>query len=297
MKNILIISLTVVLFGLIAVYMLLLRPTGTEYSNKGEENNEQTDSMSDAEADSSEDAMEEVVDDTKTLIGKSVEGRDIMAYHFGTGEKEILFVGGIHGGYSANTSELMYELKDYLESGAEIVPENVKVTVVPLLNPDGLTKLVANPDNKTAARFNANNVDLNRNFDCDWTGESTWRSQSVSGGDAAFSEPEAEAIRAYVENHQIAGAVVYYSAAGGVYSSSCRNGITAETKELTKLYAEAANYKSYQEFDSYDINGDMVNWLAKLNIPAISVLLTTHESVEWDRNRAGIEAIFDHYNK
>ena len=35
----------------------------------------------------------------QTVIGKSVESRDIVAYHFGAGAKELLFVGGIHGGY------------------------------------------------------------------------------------------------------------------------------------------------------------------------------------------------------
>ena len=43
-------------------------------------------------------------------IGKSVEERDITAYHYGTGETELLFVGGIHGGYSWNTSLVAYEL-------------------------------------------------------------------------------------------------------------------------------------------------------------------------------------------
>jgi hypothetical protein len=39
----------------------------------------------------------------------------------------------------------------------------------------------------------------------------------------------------------------------------------------------------------------MVNWLAKENIPAISVLLTNHSDIEWTKNKAGIEAILSHY--
>src|ERR1035437_10143538 len=44
-----------------------------------------------------------IEDKTQTVIGKSVQGRNIIAYHYGTGATEIIFVGGIHGGYSWNT--------------------------------------------------------------------------------------------------------------------------------------------------------------------------------------------------
>jgi len=301
MKNVLLILLTILLFGAIAVYMLFLRPTGTEYSNKpydsdmSDKTSMEDDHMDDNGEDTNTDQEDQLP--SETLLGKSVEGRDLMAYHFGTGDTELLFVGGTHGGYSANTSELMDELVSYLQANPEAVPENVRVTVVPLLNPDGLAKLDANPSDTTAARFNANKVDLNRNFDCAWQAESTWRNTTVSGGDSAFSEPEAAAIRDYVESHQIAGAVVYYSAAGGVYASSCNNGVSAKTKALTNLYAEAAGYDAFEEFDYYEVTGDMVNWLAKLNIPAISVLLSNHETIEWNKNQAGIKAVLDYYSK
>ena len=81
-------------------------------------------------------------DDGKTVIGTSVEKRDITAYHYGTGDTELLFVGSIHGGYEWNTALVAYELMDYLEVSPEIIPGNVKVTVIPVLNPDGLNKVV-----------------------------------------------------------------------------------------------------------------------------------------------------------
>ena len=43
------------------------------------------------------------IDETKNqslVIGRSVGGYEITAYHFGDGENQLLFVGGIHGGYS-----------------------------------------------------------------------------------------------------------------------------------------------------------------------------------------------------
>jgi hypothetical protein len=141
------------------------------------------------------------------VIGQSVQNRPITAHRFGTGEDEIIFVGGTHGGYSWNTALVAYELMDYLESTPSAIPTGTRVTVIPVLNPDGLNKTVGTAERftaaqvpssqtiRTAGRFNANNVDLNRNFDCDWQANAKWQNTDVSGGTAPFSEPEARALR------------------------------------------------------------------------------------------------------
>ena len=234
--------------------------------------------------------LPEVIDETKTV--------------FGSGDTEVLFVGGVHGGYSWNTALVAYELMDYLEANEDVIPANVKVSVIPVLNPDGLEKVTGKlgefspsdvTGNTTEGRFNANDVDLNRNFDCEWQEKGTWQNKTVSGGSAPFSEPEADAMRGYIESHEPAAVVTWYSAAGGVYSSSCKNGVSQETKELTNIYAKASGYKAFEEFDYYAITGDMVNWLAKEGVPAISVLLTNHTDTEWNKNVKGIEAVLNHY--
>jgi len=252
-------------------------------------------------------------DTTKTVIGTSAGGAAITAYHYygtsTTTDTELLFVGGIHGGYEWNTALVAYELMDYLEKNPSSIPQNIKVTVIPVVNPDGLSKVVGTTSRFTPAdvstseavqisgRFNANTVDLNRNFDCDWQAEGTWKTTTVSGGTAAFSEPESKAVKAYIEAHMPTAVVVWYSAAGGVFASSCHNGVLAETKTLTQKYADASGYPAFQSFNFYEITGDMVNWLAKQKIPAISVLLTTHTSTEWEKNKKGIEALFKYYTK
>lgn len=248
-------------------------------------------------------------DKTQTVIGKSVEGRDITAYHFGSGDKNVLFVGGIHGGYEWNTSLVAYQTMDYLKANPTAIPEGVRVTVIPVLNPDGLNKVVDPTDKFTATdikasqevqiagRYNANKVDLNRNFDCQWQATGKWQTTVVSGGTSAFSEPEALAMKNYVETLKPVAAVVWYSAAGGVYASACGGAVSAETTALTNLYAKASGYKAYQSFDYYETSGDMVNWMAKVNIPAISVLLTNHTDTEWSKNQKGVEAVLQNYAK
>lgn len=252
---------------------------------------------------------EKVVNKEETVIGKSVEGRDITAFHYGSGTKEVLFVGGIHGGYEWNTVLVAYELMDYLKANPNVVPDGVRVTVIPVLNPDGLNKTVGSPSRFTKAdvpspiektvsgRFNANTVDLNRNFDCDWQAKGVWNEVPVSGGSAAFSEPESKAFKAYVETHKLSGVVVWYSSAGGVFSSNCHNDVSPETAAITKIYADASGYPAHKVYNYYEITGDMANWLAKNNIPTISVLLTTHNDTEWSKNKAGIEALLTHYAK
>ncbi len=245
----------------------------------------------------------------ESVIGKSIEGREITAYHYGSGDTEILFVGGMHGGYSWNTALVAYELTDYLKASPDVVPDNVQVTVIPVLNPDGLNKVVGTAGRFTKAdvslsqdviisgRFNANNVDLNRNFDCDWQSTGMWQKTTVNGGSGVFSEPESLALKNYIESQKPTAVIVWYSAAGGVFASSCNDGILPETRKITNIYAKASGYKAYDKFDAYELTGDMVNWLAKKNIPAFSVLLSTHEDVEWDKNRAGIEALLLYYAK
>ncbi len=243
-----------------------------------------------------------------SVIGKSVEGRDINAYHYGTGTSEILFIGGIHGGYEWNTVLVANKLTDYLKANPSVIPVNVKVIVIPVLNPDGLNKVVGTATgNFTAAdvstskntviagRFNANTVDLNRNFDCDWQENGKWQSTTVSGGTAVFSEPESQAIKNYITTAKPAAVIVWYSAAGGVYASNCHGGVSAETNALTQTYADASGYPAYQSFDFYSTTGDITNWLAKINIPAVSVILTDHSNTEWSKNLLGVQALLKYY--
>lgn len=248
-------------------------------------------------------------DKTQTVIGTSVGGNTITAYHFGNGSKEVLFVGGMHGGYEWNTALLAYDVMDYLKQHPDVIPSDVTVTVVPVLNPDGLAKVVGSTERFTAVqvsasqdvqisgRYNGNGVDINRNFDCDWQSKGTWQSTSVSGGTSAFSEPESQAIKQYITSRKPAAVVAWFSAAGGVYSSNCHKGVSAETQALTNIYAKASGYPAHESFDFYTITGDMTNWLAKNDIPAISVLLTDHKNVELNKNLAGMTALLKHYAK
>lgn len=251
-----------------------------------------------------------VVPDTspkRTVIGTSVEGREIESYVFGSGPKRLLFVGGVHGGYEWNSVLLAYQFMDYLKENPATIPSNLSVAVIPSLNADGLFKVIkkegrfaladvpADEGPLGAGRFNANNVDLNRNFGCKWRPEATWRQQKVSAGTAAFSEPEAAALRDYVISSKPSAVIFWHSQANAVYASECENGILPDTRAIMNAYSQASGYPPVDSFTAYPVSGDAEGWLASIGIPAITVELKTHETIEWTQNLAGIKAVIGYY--
>ena len=236
-------------------------------------------------------------------FGRSVAGVPLVAHHFGTGTKDVVLIGGIHGGYSPNTSLLMYELIDWYTKYPEQIATDITLTIIPVLNPDGLklvtgttgrfttAQIASAPDLRKKGRFNTNTVDLNRNFDCEWNKDAKWQDETVSGGATVFSEPESLAIKAYVEKTKPTAIITWYSAAGGVYGSGCGIVQSKETAVLSTSFAEAAAYESFPRFDYYSLTGDMVNWFASKDIPAFSVLLTDHTNTEFTKNLAGVAAV------
>jgi hypothetical protein len=248
----------------------------------------------------------------KSVIGKSVQGREIEAFTFQNSTstninlKKIVFVGGIHGGYEWNSVLLAYKFISYLKANPNIIPKNISITVIPSANPDGLYKVtnkagefsVVDVNNNLPAgtgRFNANEVDLNRNFNCKWQATSTWRSKMVSAGSYAFSEPEAKALQNFVLQNKPTAVIFWHSQSNTVYASECLNGILPETLNIMDVYSKASGYALAKTFDSYAITGDAGDWLASINIPAITVELSTHETIEWEKNLAGIKSLLEHY--
>jgi len=242
------------------------------------------------------------------VIGVSVEGRAIDAYTYGSGKMRLLFVGGVHGGYEWNSVLLSYTLMDYLDAHPEFIPQNLTVTVVPSANPDGVYKAIGKEGRFTladvptgtslaSARFNAHGVDLNRNFDCKWQPEGTWQGKTVSAGSKPFSEPEAAAICDLVLQYHPNAAIFFHSQSNAVYASECEAGILPETLDIMNAYAHASTYPAVKSFSSYAVTGDAEGWLASIGIPAITVELQTHDTIEWERNLSGITALFDYYGQ
>lgn len=109
--------------------------------------------------------------------GRSVLGKEIRLYRTEDFHAGTLIIGGIHGNEPATVTLAEAFAERHLLTGH--TGENV--AVIPVANPDSY---------QHNSRYNANGVDLNRNF------ETGWNPQSIEpAGPAPWSEPETRALR------------------------------------------------------------------------------------------------------
>ncbi len=238
-------------------------------------------------------------------IGQSVGGLPMEAYRFGRGPARLVLIGGVHGGYEWNTILLAYAVVDHYRTHAAEIPAFITLDIVPVANPDGqllaigktgrftLADVTAAPANTIDGRFNGNGVDLNRNWDCDWSPAAQWRAQEVSAGTAPFSEAETTALRQFLSDPPAIGVIFWHSAAGGVFAGGCHTRFAA-ADAFAAVFARGSGYPFRASFDSYRVTGDATDWLSLQGIPAVAVELYNHDDIDMVQNLDGIEAVMAH---
>lgn len=218
------------------------------------------------------------------VFGQSIQGRDLLAQRIGNGGTLILLVGGIHGGWESNTVTLVEELVAYFETTPEALLPGMSLLFVPSLNPDGLAM-----GQTLSGRFNANNVDLNRNWGCGWEPVAVFQNQQVSPGIGPFSEPETLALAALINDVRPAVVLFYHSAANGVFAGNCPGSGVSEP--MAAVVGRATDYAYGQPFNAYPVTGTAPSWVDSLGIPSADVELATSASSEFDRNLRGVMAL------
>ncbi len=109
------------------------------------------------------------------IIGRSVEGRDLVAHQVGSEGATVLVIGSIHGNEPAGAMLC----KEIIRRIDPLQWQAPRVIVIPEANPDGLAD---------GRRTNARGIDINRNFPA-----ASFR-YSIGGASGALSEPESRAI-------------------------------------------------------------------------------------------------------
>lgn len=210
------------------------------------------------------------------LIGTSVQGKRIYSYTFGEGSETILFYGAMHGSES-NTQTLLYAWIAELDKNYTKIPSDKKVVVVPALNPDGVS---------LKTRFNANEVDLNRNFNTsDWQAKTYFANKTFSqgGGDSPFSEPESKAIANYITAHNPYLTLSYHSAAAYVIPNQIPSAVN-----YASVYAKMSGYQyispSTNNAFEYSITGSFGRWSSENGKAALVIELASGYSSETGRN-------------
>ncbi len=106
-------------------------------------------------------------------------------------EPELLFAGAMHGNEQISCGIILKFVEDILQgySNSSVIKnivDNNELHFIPVINPYGLLK---------DSRYNANGVDLNRNFGWAWIA-------GVNRGSSAFDQPESLALKQDAEAHQ-----------------------------------------------------------------------------------------------
>jgi hypothetical protein len=219
------------------------------------------------------------------LLGASVQGRPIHVYKLGSGPRHRLLVGGIHGGYEFNTVRLMSQTIAFLGANPAEIPADVTLHIIPNLNPDG----AAIGMNLLRGRFNANRVDLNRNWDYAWQPAGYHGQTPVSAGARPFSEPETRFVRAYIADSGIEAAIFYHSMGGIVFHGEVTT--RTHTVALARHIADATGYRRMAGVPYQLTTGNAIDYLsAATDVSAIEIELTNRGDTDWRRSLAGIRA-------
>ncbi len=222
----------------------------------------------------------------RLVIGKSVNGEDIVAWKIGEGANRILFVGGLYAGFSPDSIALAESLRVRLAASPELIPPTVTVYIVPEWNPDSA--------GVSGGRLNANGVDLNRNWACSWESLDDGRS-----GPSPLSEPESAALSEFISLIQPVAAVFWNTPAtaanaGKVSPGRCAQAQTAASRALADLYAGAVDgYSPIQADIGQNISGDVTDSIADMGVPSIFVLFNS--STNLDTHLPAVQAILNTY--
>ncbi len=223
---------------------------------------------------------------TAFSMGNSLEGRDLAGLRLTSSKRPekdlpaVVFFGTHHAREHLSTEVPLLLAKTLIERASE--PEIAKllaervVYIVPMINPDGVEKDLLG-DRYHLWRKNARpngdgtmGVDLNRNYSYGWGGGGASRNPSSETyrGPAPFSEPETQAVRAFVEGHpNIKILLTYHSFSelilypwGHTYDPIKDDKDKRVHEIMAKRMAEWNGYTPEQSSQLYIASGDTTDW-------------------------------------
>jgi carboxypeptidase T len=229
---------------------------------------------------------------TLPLAHKTIQGKDVPALEIShrvtaeDGRPVFVLMGGIHGnewpGVDVATDFAMdLAEQDGRDSRITRLLDQVRVIVVPVVNPDGFDASRSGrvPDKRKncdptcgtkvdpETGADSAGVDLNRNFGVDWGGVGSGAKPSDGDyrGAKAFSEPETQNIRDLVTSRQVTVAVGLHTY-GDMNLRPPGQNASALTPDET-LYAElgqqmadANGYPNKLSRDLYETSGTAEEW-------------------------------------
>ncbi|HPN36849.1 MAG TPA: M14 family zinc carboxypeptidase [Melioribacteraceae bacterium] len=225
---------------------------------------------------------------SKYSIGQSIENRPIYAVKISDNpdidedEPEVLYNSLIHCREPAAMMAVMYYMYYLLENygtNPEVtyLVNNREIFFIPLYNVDGYEyNRTTNPNGGGMWRKNRRNnggsvgVDLNRNFGYKWgydnSGSSGSPSDETYRGSAAFSEPENQAFKQFVNSRTIKTALNYHTYSNYLlYSWSYENIPTPDASLFEEYAIDITRFNGYEWGQPpqllYTVNGCTDDWM------------------------------------
>ncbi|MEW6685404.1 MAG: M14 family zinc carboxypeptidase [Candidatus Edwardsbacteria bacterium] len=187
-------------------------------------------------------------------LGKSVQGRWLWALKISNNpavkqnKPRIRLIGAHHGNELISVEVPLYianVLTDSFGISSRITDlvNNREIWIIPMMNPDGV---------ELGQRWNANGVDLNRDYGYMWEGEGF--------SDSVFSQPETRAIRQNALENTYTLSLSYHSGAVAVNYIWNYDSLRAQDDSLALVLSNGyASYNGYwvtNGWDWYQTNGD-----------------------------------------
>jgi protein MpaA len=195
--------------------------------------------------------------------GASVKGKSIKYTKFGDGPNTTLLIGSIHGDEQAGAL-LLNRFCGYLKENRNLLCYNT-VIIVPIVNPDGFAK-------KT--RYNADGIDLNRNFPSDN------RVNDEHSGSFALNEPESWYLYKIINTFKPKKILTFHESLGCIDYDGPADAIAGRLATKCKLPVRKLGAKP-GSFGSYAGQ--------TLNIPIVTIELSEEDA------KKNVKKLWDDY--
>jgi predicted deacylase len=225
-----------------------------------------------------------------TIVGYSVSGRPLEVYTFGQGEKQVMIVAGIHGGYEWNTIALADELIIYINKHPEIIPSDTTLFILRNMNPDGDARA-----HTIDGRVNDHGVDLNRNFpenwQAEWDRDGCWDYTPTTSGSGPGSEPETRAVMNFLSTHKVVALISYHSAALGIFPGG--EPWEEDSIEFAKALAKVTKYP-FPPIDTGCVyTGTLADYAVSLGADAVDMELRNHRDTDFSQNLKALKVLLN----
>lgn len=205
-------------------------------------------------------------------IGTSVQGRSIRTVTLGTGSRKVLWVGGIHGDEREGAHATASLPRAFREAPG--AADRVTLTILEDVNPDGTA---------LGVRWNANGVDLNRNY------PAANFQPTRRYGSKPLNQPESKLLHDLILDLKPDLVIVAHSWRGDHFIN-----FDGPAEHLAERFSKLSEYRVQTSDEIAPTPGSLGSWVGRENkIPILTLeyLRGRDPVVAWNETREAILSV------